>query len=150
MNTLVCTDQVQQGAIKYGVTMSNSEHLKRFGQELRRRRDEKDLTQTELGNKIGVSQAEIGHWERGFERADVKKPKAPEEQELHALSEALDWPMIEIQAALGRVEPVDLQRIRDMQVLDEAGYCDIDDYDKEEILSIIALKRKKRLQQEKR
>ena len=36
-----------------------------FGSLLRRRRRTDDLTQKELGNKLGVSQQTIGAWERG-------------------------------------------------------------------------------------
>lgn len=43
----------------------DSTTLKAFGAELRRERDQHDLTQEQLANRLGVSGQAVGTWERG-------------------------------------------------------------------------------------
>lgn len=52
-----------------------------FGKNLKRHRNERGITQTELAEKIGVTKGCISNWERGYRDASSS--------EIYAVSEAL-------------------------------------------------------------
>jgi len=66
-----------------------------FGQRLRELREEKKITQAELGNKIGVSGATINRYEKGFRQPD------PE-----TLSKLADFFDVTVDFLLGRTDDI--------------------------------------------
>jgi transcriptional regulator with XRE-family HTH domain len=90
-----------------------------FGQEVRRRRRERNLSQEALAEKVGVTREAISQIERG-------KTQRPENELLDKLGAALDLSRVQIAYLLGEGPPpseidlaIELERIASLPTVEE-------------------------------
>lgn len=107
----------------------NEEHNEEFGQRIRTRREELEITQNDLSDRLGVRQQTVSRWEAGF--------AIPRPRRVHELALELQIPARELQVLAGHMDQgLAMDRV---EVLDriQAKFGDLSDENQKKIEGLI-------------